>query len=71
MSTGVHRISPSALIDRELACQGSSLMAWCDESGVPPATAREVIDGNLENEEVLALLAATLGVSVTSLRIAG
>jgi hypothetical protein len=70
MGTGVHQISPAALLDRELRCQtGQGLASWAADFGVSMDTLIAVIEGRrADTTGLFEALASTLGVSVSALR---
>ncbi len=75
----ITRISPDsgcfpvprvALIDAELRCQGSSLVAFAAEYGATPQHVARVLDGAAQDDRLLVALAERLGVSPRALRAA-
>lgn len=66
----LHFISKSALLDRELRCQGSSLQTWAEQRGLCVRSLRNLIDLGVE-DAIVHELAETLGVSVTALKPTG
>lgn len=67
-ASGVVPLAPSALVARELACQGDSLARMCDRLAVTPMYLAAVLDGRARDTALLESVAEQIGVAPAALR---
>lgn len=72
MVSGVFPVSKAVIVDRELRCQGTSLLSWATDRGISPEMLEDALDGTRKGLEPFLLeLAETLGISVGTLERTG